>query len=188
MANSSDAYSLRGCIPTKYYITNGKSERNSDGLGSTKGLGRLSYGSVSFTNNQGNKAWKDDQKKEFENCFRTFPSALSSNPLTPLAPLPKPCPTIEWTNNKDRLQNSPYWYSSTYARAVKQKVWNETENRERDWEDTLRIRFFLSPHTPFGFVRLARFAPVRLLRHALLISLVILRKNPTVLQSIIKST
>ena len=43
--------------------------------------------------------------------------------------------------------------------------------------------FFLSPHTPVGRVRLARFARVRLLRHALPISLVILRKKPTVLQS-----
>ena len=31
-------------------------------------------------------------------------------------------------------------YSST--RAVKQKVWNEAENRERDWGETLKIRFF----------------------------------------------
>ena len=44
--------------------------------------------------------------------------------------------------------------------------------------------FFLSPHTPFGRVRLARFTRVRLLRHPLPISLLILRKNPTVLQSI----
>ena len=29
-----------------------------------------------------------------------------------------------------------------YARAVKQKVWNEAENRERDWGETLKI--FLS--------------------------------------------
>ena len=36
---------------------------------------------------------------------------------------------------------------------------------------------------PYGRVRLARFARVRLLRHALLISLLILRKKPTVLQS-----
>ena len=43
---------------------------------------------------------------------------------------------------------------------------------------------FLSPHTPVGRVRLARFARVRLLRHALPISLLILRKKPTVLQSI----
>ena len=43
--------------------------------------------------------------------------------------------------------------------------------------------FFLSPHTPVGRVRLARFARVRLLRHALPISLLILRKKPTVLQS-----
>ena len=37
--------------------------------------------------------------------------------------------------------------------------------------------FFLSPHTPYGRVRLARFARVRLLRHALPISLLILRKK-----------
>ena len=43
--------------------------------------------------------------------------------------------------------------------------------------------FFLSPHTPYGRVRLARFARVRLLRHALPISLLTLRKLPTVLQS-----
>ena len=33
-------------------------------------------------------------------------------------------------------------YSST--RAVKQKVWNEAENRERDWGETLF--FFLASH------------------------------------------
>ena len=32
-----------------------------------------------------------------------------------------------------RLQNSPYFCVFKYARAVKQKVWNEVENRERDW-------------------------------------------------------
>ena len=68
-----------------------------------------------------------------------------------------------------RLQNSPYFFVFKYARAVKQKVWNEAENRERDWGET--------------FVRLARFARVRLLRHALPISLLILRKKLTVLQS-----
>ena len=56
MANSSDAYFLRACIPIKYYITKGKSERNRDGPVSTEGLGRLSYGLVYFINNQGNKA------------------------------------------------------------------------------------------------------------------------------------
>ena len=69
-----------------------------------------------------------------------------------------------------RLQNSPYFCVFKYARAVKQKVWNKAENRERDWGDV-------------GRVRLARFARVRLLRHALPISLLILRKKPTVLQS-----
>ena len=43
--------------------------------------------------------------------------------------------------------------------------------------------FSLSPNAPYGRVRLARFARVRLLRHALPISLLILRKKPTVLQS-----
>ena len=47
-----------------------------------------------------------------------------------------------------RLQNSPYFCVFKYARAVKQKVWNGAENRER-----------------------------------LPISLLILRKKPTVLQS-----
>ena len=46
--------------------------------------------------------------------------------------------------------------------------------------------FFLSPHTPSGRVRLARFARVRLSRDALPISLLILRKKPTVLQSSLK--
>ena len=82
-----------------------------------------------------------------------------------------------------RLQNSPYFCVFMYARAVKQKVWNEAENRERDWGETLKIRFFSLAHTPYGRVRLARFARVRLLRHALPISLLILRKKTTVLQS-----
>ena len=43
--------------------------------------------------------------------------------------------------------------------------------------------FSLSPHPPYGRVRLARFARIRLLSHALPISLLILRKKPTVLQS-----
>ena len=65
---------------------------------------------------------------------------------------------------RSRLQNSSYFCVFKYARAVKQKVWNEAENRERDWGET-------------------RFARVRLFRHALTISLLILRKKPTVLQS-----
>ena len=56
-----------------------------------------------------------------------------------------------------RLQNSPYFSVFKYARAVEQKVWNEAENREA--------------------------CDARALRHALPISLLILRKKPTVLQS-----
>ena len=41
-----------------------------------------------------------------------------------------------------RLQNSPNFCVFKYAQAVKQKVWNEAENRERDWGETLKIRFF----------------------------------------------
>ena len=67
-----------------------------------------------------------------------------------------------------RLQNSPYFCVFKYARAVKQKVWNEAENREREWGETLRAcearaRKTLTP----------RFT----------VSLLILRKKPTVLQS-----
>ena len=36
-----------------------------------------------------------------------------------------------------RLQNSPNFCVFKYARAVKQKIWNEVENRERDWGETL---------------------------------------------------
>ena len=80
--------------------------------------------------------------------------------------------------NFSRLQNSPYFCVFKYAPAVKQKVWNEVENRERNWGETLKTRvFFLSPHTPVGRVRLTRLARVRLLRHALPMSLLILRKN-----------
>ena len=42
--------------------------------------------------------------------------------------------------NRGRLQNSLYFCVFKYARAVKQKVWNEAENRERDWGETLKIR------------------------------------------------
>ena len=43
-----------------------------------------------------------------------------------------------------------------YARAVKQKVWNEAEYGERDWGERLKT----SPHTPYGRLRLARLAPL----------------------------
>ena len=49
-----------------------------------------------------------------------------------------------------RLQNSLYFWVFKYARVVKQKVWNEAENRERDWGETLsaceaRARKTLTP-------------------------------------------
>ena len=42
---------------------------------------------------------------------------------------------------RSRLQNSPYFCVFKYARAVKQKVWNEAANREQDWGETLKISF-----------------------------------------------
>ena len=60
---------------------------------------------------------------------------------------------------------------------------NKAENRERDWGETLKI---LSPHTPLRACEARALARVRLLRHALPISLLILRKKPTFLQSKIK--
>ena len=107
-----------------------------------------------------------------------------------VAPSPTDTPSrgegaaVHRLSEMDRLQNNPYFCVFKYARAVKQKVWNEAENRERDWGETLKmLEILLSPHTPYGRVRLARFARARLLRHALPISLLILRKKPTVLQS-----
>ena len=74
-------------------------------------------------------------------------------------------------------------YSSTRASRQTKGLewgWKQGARLGRDAKNTV---FFLSPHTPFGRVRLARFARVRLLRHPLPISLLILRKKPTVLQS-----
>ena len=83
-----------------------------------------------------------------------------------------------------RLQNSPYFCVFKYARAVKQKVWNKAENRERDWGETLKISFFsLASHA-------RRACEARTLRaHKTLTprftALLILRKKPTVLQSML---
>ena len=69
-------------------------------------------------------------------------------------------------------------YSSTREQSNKRcgtRLKTEGETGER--------RFFLSRLTRPRRVRLARFARIRLLRHALPISLLILRKKPTVLQS-----
>ena len=50
-----------------------------------------------------------------------------------------------------RLQNSLYFCVFKYARAAKQKVWNEAENRQRDCGETLEYS--------------SRLERVRLLRH-----------------------
>ena len=43
------------------------------------------------------------------------------------------CPISSALSYKVRLQNSPYFCVFKYAQAVTQKVWNEAENKERDW-------------------------------------------------------
>ena len=61
---------------------------------------------------------------------------------------------------KDRLQNSPYFcVFIKYARAVQKKVWNEAENRERDWGETLKIWTVCFAYVIF--VRFTRFSQPR---------------------------
>ena len=77
-------------------------------------------------------------------------------------------------HKRARLQDSPYFCVFKHVRAVKQRVWNEAENSERGWGETLKIQSFsflslsLSrlTRTPYGrtHVRLARFVLVRILR------------------------
>ena len=56
-------------------------------------------------------------------------------------------------HKRARLQESPYFCVFKHVRAVKQRVWNEAENSERGWGETLKIQSFfflslsLSPHT-----------------------------------------
>ena len=57
---------------------------------------------------------------------------------------------------KFRLQNSPYFCVFKYARAIKQQVWNEAENRERDWGETLQARKTLTPRFPDFFTDLEK--------------------------------
>ena len=58
-----------------------------------------------------------------------------------------------------RLQNSPYFCVFKYARAVKQKVLNKAENREREWGETLKIRTVRFACAIF--VRITRFSQPR---------------------------
>ena len=52
---------------------------------------------------------------------------------------------IRWQN---RLQNSSYFCVFKYGRAVKQKVCNEAENRERDWACEARALLARKTLTP----------------------------------------
>ena len=110
--------------------------------------------------------------------LRGVPAGFSfPRPKCKTAPAPLDCKTV-------RI----FAYSSTREQSNKRSG-TQLKTESETWGETLKIRtvrfayFFLSPHTPYGHVRLARFARVRLLRHALPISLLILRKKPTVLQS-----
>ena len=47
-------------------------------------------------------------------------------------------------HKRARLQDSPYFCVFKYVRAVKQRVWNEAENSERDWGETLKLQSFFS--------------------------------------------
>ena len=69
--------------------------------------------------------------------------------------------TYSWNDLiwKDRLQNSPYFCLFKYARPVQRKVWNEAENRERDWGETLKIRTVRFAYV--NFVRITRFSQPR---------------------------
>ena len=81
-----------------------------------------------------------------------------------------------------RLQNTQSVFLFIQVRGtVKQKVWNEAEKqRARLGRDAKNTVFF---SRLVERVRFARCARARLLRHALPVSLLILRKKPTVLQS-----
>ena len=46
-----------------------------------------------------------------------------------------------WHFVRTRLQNSRYFCILKYAREGKQKVWNEAENRDPDWGETLNMFF-----------------------------------------------
>ena len=79
-----------------------------------------------------------------------------------------------------RLQNSLNFCVFKYARAVKQKVWNEAENRERDWETRF---FFLSVFFSLSREVRALRAPKTLTPRFTDFFTVFEKKNPTVLQS-----
>ena len=63
-----------------------------------------------------------------------------------------PSPVSETSGASGRLQNSPYFCVFKEARLVKQKVWNEAENREWDWGETLKIRTVLFAYVIFVWI------------------------------------
>ena len=70
------------------------------------------------------------------------------------------------------------------CKTVRIFAYSSTRRREQSNKRCgTRLKTESERHTPYGRVRLARFARIRVLHHALPISLLILRKKPTVLQS-----
>ena len=98
-------------------------------------------------------------------------------------PFPKPtfCPKWEVSVNVDCKTVRIFAYSSTREQSNKRSG----TRLKIDSETGERRKFFLSPHTPYGRVRLARFARVRRLRHALPTSLMILRKKSRLFCSLV---
>ena len=76
---------------------------------------------------------------------------------------------------------NPYTAKQSVFLRIQVRASNQTKGRERGWKQ--RARLGRDAKNMVFFVRLARFGRVRLLHHALPISLLILRKKPTVLQS-----
>ena len=64
--------------------------------------------------------------------YRTFDFRLSKQKLNWKIFSFNSCGVKSGIIDKRWLQNSPYFCLLKNARAVKQKVWNEAENRERD--------------------------------------------------------
>ena len=88
-------------------------------------------------------------------------------------------PNIYFIN---RLQNSPYFCVFKYARAIKQKVCNETENRERDWGE---VFFSLASHAHTSSEARAVRARKTLTTRFTDLFTDFKKKRPTILQSIL---
>ena len=110
--------------------------------------------------------------------LRGVPAGFSfPRPKYKTAPAPLDCKTV-------RI----FAYSSTREQSNKRSG-TQLKTESETWGETLKIRtvrfayFFLSPHTPYGRVRLARFARKTLAALFTDFLTYFEKKNPTVLQS-----